>query len=91
MSDREPFYALGKKPPALRVAKAGELLFTFAVGPDTIRCELRDHGEYGIEAQFLDPVDVVIARTFRQDLDVARTPRAMVNAWAGQERKAFEG
>jgi len=30
---------------------------------------------YGVEAQFLDPVDIRIARTFRQDLDPTRTPR----------------
>jgi len=34
-----------------------------------------DHGAYGVEAQFLDPVDVRIARTFHQRLDFTRTPR----------------
>src|SRR5882762_9609392 len=29
------------------------------------------------EAQFLDPVDIRIARTFRQDMDLTRTPPEM--------------
>jgi len=45
---------------------------------------------YGVEAQFLDPVDVRIARTFRQDMDPTRTPRTMAIAWAEEERKAIE-
>jgi hypothetical protein len=38
----------------------------------------------------LDPVDVRIARTFRQDMDATRTPRTMAIAWAEEERKAIE-
>jgi hypothetical protein len=70
-----------------------ELLFEFHV-PATHtfwRVELRDHGPYGVEAQFLDPVEIRIARTFRQDLDPTRTPRQMAIAWAEEERKAIEG
>jgi hypothetical protein len=37
------------------------------------RVELRDHGPYGVEAQFLDPVEVRIARTFSPHLDLTRT------------------
>jgi hypothetical protein len=40
--------------------------------------------------QFLDPVDVRTARTFRQDLDSTRTPREMAIGWAEKERKAIE-
>ena len=55
------------------------------------RCELRDHGEYGVEAQFLDPVEIRLARTFRrQDMDPGRSPRAMAIAWGEEERKAME-
>ena len=71
------------KPPAPRVAKAGELLFEFHIERThkSYRCELRDHGEYGVEAQFLDPVDVVFSRKFSPHPDLTRTPRAMAIAW----------
>ena len=38
----------------------GELLFEFhgEVTHTFWRCELRDHGVYGVEAQFLDPIDI---------------------------------
>jgi hypothetical protein len=52
--------------------------------------ELRDHGVYGVEMQFLDPVDARIARTFRQGMDLTRTPREMAIAWAIEERKDLE-
>lgn len=44
------------KPPKARarVAVAGELLFEFLCGQDRFRCQLRDHGEFGIEAQFYE-------------------------------------
>ena len=55
------------------------------------RCELRDHGpEYGIEAQFLNPVEVLIAHTFPPHLDPTRSSREMAIAWAEEERKAIE-
>ena len=43
----------------------GELLFEFHVERTHTfyRVELRDHGEFGVEAQFLDPAEVRIART----------------------------
>ena len=71
-----------------RRPKAGELLFEFHVAATHTfwRVELGDHGAYGVEAQFLDPVDVVIARTFRSDMDRTRTPREMAIAWATEER-----
>ena len=80
------------RPPAPRVPKAGELLCEFHVASTHTfwRVELRDHGQWGVEAQFLDPVDVRIARTFRQDMNPTTTPREMAIAWAGEERKAIE-
>jgi len=55
------------------------------------RCELRDHGlEYGIEAQFVDPIDLVISRRFDPRLDASRPSREMAIAWAEEERKAME-
>jgi hypothetical protein len=90
MSD-EPLFIPGKKPPAPRVAEVGELLFEFHVERTHkfYRVELRDHGAYGVEAQCLDPVDVVFSRTFSPHLDLTRTSRAMAIAWAEQERKAL--
>jgi hypothetical protein len=67
LSDERPFYDSHQPPVAPRQAQAAELLFEFHV-PATHtfwRVELRDHDEYGVEAQFLDPVDIRIARTFR--------------------------
>ena len=70
--------------PASRVAQPGELLFEFYVEATKrfYRCEPRDHGAYGVEAQFLDPIDPIICRTFHQRLDPTRTPREMAIAWA---------
>jgi len=74
--DETPWHAPGHGgaiPPRQRLP--GELLFEFHV-PTTCtfwRVELRDNCAYGVEAQFLDPVDVRIARTFYAQMD--RTPR----------------
>src|SRR5256885_1869548 len=76
---------------APRVAQPGELLFEFRKGDTRVRCELRDHGGYGIEAQFFHDGELLIGRTFHQRLDATRTPREMAIAWAEEERKAIEG
>ena len=70
----------------------GELLFEFHVARTHTfyRVELRDHRAYGVEAQFLDPVEIRTARTFHQRMDPTRTPREMAIAWAEEERKAVE-
>jgi hypothetical protein len=77
---------------APRQLQPGELLFEFCVErtKKLYRVELRDHGEFGVEAQFLDPVDIRIARTFHQYMDLTRSPRAMAIQWAEEERKAIE-
>ncbi len=92
MSDESPFYAPSKLPAPPRQPRPGELLFEFHVEATHTfwRVELRDNGDFGVEAQFLDPVDIRIARSFRQDMDRTRTPREMAIAWAEQERKALE-
>jgi hypothetical protein len=57
------------------------------------RVELRDHGPvYGVEAQFVDPVDLRKSRTFRSfdEPTGALTQREMAIAWAIEERKAME-
>lgn len=75
-----------------RVAQPGELLFEFYAEREHrfYRVERRDHGEYGVEAQFLDPIQPTICRTFHQRLDPTGTPREMAIAWATEERKAIE-
>lgn len=89
MADDIPFYAQHQPPPPPRQPQPGELLFEFHVAATHTfwRVELRDHGAYGVEAQFLDRIDIRIARTFRQDMDPTRTPREMAIAWAEEERK----
>jgi hypothetical protein len=85
----------GAAPAAERLAQPGELLFEFHVARTHTfyRVELRDHGPvYGVEAQFLNPIDLWIARTFRSSNDPTgtRTAREMAIAWAIEERKAIE-
>jgi hypothetical protein len=64
--------------------KPGELLFEFHVERTHTfwRVELRDHGAYGVEAQFFDPVDLRLAHTF--------PTRELAVAWAEKERQAIE-
>jgi hypothetical protein len=93
ISDDEPFYSPTKKTAPPRQRQPGELLFEFHVEREHrfYRVELRDHGPvYGVEAQILDPIDPIICRTFRPDMNPARTPREMAIAWAVEERKAME-
>lgn len=61
-----------------RLPTPGELLFEFHVERTHTfwRVELRDHGAFGVEVQFLDPIEIRIARTFRQDLDPTRSRAA---------------
>lgn len=74
---------------ARRQPEPGELLFEFLRGHDRFRCELRDHGTYGVEAQFLQNEEFLIGRIFHPSLDVTRTSREMAIAWAEEERKAI--
>jgi hypothetical protein len=84
MSD-EPYWSPTHKPPAARVAK-GELLFEFRKNSDHYVCELRDHGEFGIEAPFLLNGDLYIARAFQDQPDLQLEGRRLTIAWAEQER-----
>jgi hypothetical protein len=64
---------------AERQARPGEVLFEFHVERERrfYRVELRDHGPvYGVEAQFFDPIDLRMARTFRSADDPTRNPDA---------------
>jgi hypothetical protein len=86
----DDWYKPHRPPAPPRQPAPGELLFEFHVAATHTfyRVELRDHGAYGVEAQFLDPIEVRSARTFRQDTDSRRTPREMAITWA-EERKAL--
>lgn len=81
----------GATPAVPRVPTVGALLFEFLRGYDRVRCELRDHGPFGVEAQFLINEELFICRTFHQRLDLTRTPREMAIAWADEERKDIAG
>lgn len=74
-----------RPPPAPR-----ELLFEFLIEHARHRCELVDHGDYGVEALFLKNEEMDIGRTFHQRLDPTRTPRAMAIAWAQEWRAGTE-
>jgi hypothetical protein len=76
--------------PAPRQKQVGELLFEFLVGHDRMRCELRDHGKYGVEAQFFRNEEFEIGRRFDPWLDSSRPSRVLAIAWAEEVRKELE-
>jgi hypothetical protein len=78
----EPFYAPNAKPLPPRVARPGEPLFSFMRDHDRFACELRYHGEWGVEAQFLNNEELLIGRRF--DL------REQAVRWAEETRTALE-
>jgi len=63
----------------------GELFFEFHVAATHrfYRCEFRDHGKYGVEAQFLDPIDLVISHRWPN--------RELAIEWAKTTRADLEG
>jgi hypothetical protein len=89
MSD-EPFYSPKAKPAPLRRRRPGERLFEFRKGSDHYVGELRYHGEFGVEAQFLLNGDLYIARTFQDQPDFNITGRELAVAWATQQRTLLE-
>jgi hypothetical protein len=58
-----------------------EHLFEFLRGRDRILCELRDQGEFGIEAQFFENEDLLFSRRFETRVGAVQ--------WAEKERKAI--
>lgn len=90
MSHDEHYTAYGHQILPPRQSQRREQLFEFLHGRDRIRCELLDHGDYGVEAQFLTNEELTIGRTFHAHLDPSRTPREMAIAWATEERRAIE-
>jgi hypothetical protein len=85
----EPFYSPNAKGPPPRQPKAGELLFEFQnARMELVRCDLRDHGEFGVEVQFLVNGDLRVGRTFRDDVLRGRA-RDRAITWA-EKRRAIE-
>jgi hypothetical protein len=76
--------------PERRTARPREKLFEFVVGHYRYRCELRDYGAYGIEAQFFENEQCWYSRRFDGRLDPTRTPRELAVEWAETERAALE-
>ena len=71
----EDWYKPNRPPTPPRQPKPGELLFEFYVEATKkfYRCELRDHGAtYGVEAQFFDPVELIMARRFDRCASIVR-------------------
>ena len=92
MAGDELFYRPDRPPTPLRQPQPAELLFEFHVERTraVYRVELRDDGDYGVEAQFLDTLDPLICRRFYPRLDPTRTPRENAIAWATEQRKCIE-
>lgn len=80
--DDEPFYTPNRKPDPPREPTAGEPPFALLRGHVRFLCELRDHGAYGIEAQFYENEDFLVSRRFGT--------RTLAVQWAEEERKAIE-
>jgi hypothetical protein len=59
-------------------------------GHDRFLCELRDHGAYGIEAQFWKKEEFFFSRRFDPSLDATRPSRELAVQWATEEPKAIE-
>ena len=80
MSD--PFYLPNRTPPPPRQPKPGEPLWELRKDHATWSCELRVHGEWGVEAQILRDGELVIGRLF--------DTRAIAVQWAVDERSAID-
>lgn len=77
----EPFEAPTRTDPPWQ-PEPGELLFAFVRGRDRFLCELRDHGHWGVEAQFFKNEAFILSRR----LDT----REQAVQWATIEREAIE-
>ena len=79
----QPWYSPNYQPP-VRQPRVGELLYEFVRESDRahVRCELRDHGEWGVEAQIYLHGELLIGRRFET--------RALAVEWAEAERPELE-
>ena len=82
------------RPAAQRQPKPGELVDEFYCERNQTfyRVELRDHGKWSVEAQILDPVDLVIGQRFTNVEAGGRTTPAQefAIAWAKNWRAHIE-
>ena len=77
----QPFTTPGFKI-APRQPQPGEKLFEFLVGHKRHLCELRDHGKWGVAAEFYVNEEFVMSRRF--------DTRELAIQWAQLERAAIE-
>jgi hypothetical protein len=69
------------QPPQRRILGRRERLFEFLSGYERFVCELRDHGEGGVEAMFYQDEEFLVSRRF--------ATRDLAVQWADLERKAI--
>jgi hypothetical protein len=86
----EPFWKPGLKPRPAREPKPGDRLFEFGKGSDSYACELRDHGEFGVEALFLLNGQLYIARTFHDQPALGLRARDIAMRWAHRQRATMK-
>ena len=78
----KPFYASNHRAPP-RQPQPGEFLWSFRnADRRQIDVELRDHGPYGVEAQFFCDREFLYSRRF--------DTRALAVQWAEEERKVLQ-
>jgi hypothetical protein len=88
---RDPNYSPFLPAPGPRIPTQGELLHEFVHGHTRVRCELVDHGQYGVEARILDNEEHHMSHTFAPWHCLPfSTPRTAAIHWAENERKAIE-
>jgi hypothetical protein len=86
----EPFWTPGLQPKPAREPKSGELLFVFWRGSDSYACNLRDHGGFGVEGQFLLNGELYIARTFHDQPALGLRAHDIAMRWAQRQRARME-
>jgi hypothetical protein len=89
---RDEHYSPFRPAPGPRIPTHGELLYEFVMQDHTrVRCELVDHGQYGIEARILHNEEHHMSHAFAPWHSVPlMTPRAAAIHWAENERAAIE-
>src|SRR5258706_1869033 len=83
----------GATKPAPRQPTPGELLWTLRKGSRTLLCELRSHGEWGVEAQLLENGEFYAGRRFdlkEQAVAYAEETRRWLTGWRKSEILALE-
>jgi hypothetical protein len=82
MTDDDYFASPNRKPRPSAVSKPGEPLFEFYHNHALYQVELRDHGQWGIEAQFFKRGEFLYSHRFNT--------RRLAVAWAEGTRKIIE-